>query len=144
MRLTNWRQRLMGPEGPVEQARAKHFAWKGNNCIAFAGRCVEAVTGENPYAPYDDACADEAEAMALLAENGCARIDDAAARFFPRHVEDDGSDAPGKARTGDLGIVERDGRRVLVVCLGPLCAAPGARSLMFSQRSELLSAFKVG
>ncbi len=136
MRLTDWRQRLMGREGPVECARTRPFSWKSHNCAAFGGRCVAAVTGENPYATYDEACASEDDANAILTKMGCTDIEDATAKHFPQI-------SPGEVQAGDLGIIERRGKKILVVCLGALCAAPGARGLMFHLRSELTAAFRV-
>lgn len=136
MRLTDWRQRLMGPDGPVELARTQPYAWGVNDCGQFAGRCVDAVTGSNPIAELVGSYSDEAGAMALLNDRGASDMEAAVATLFPR-IE------TGEVQSGDLGIVERRGKKILVVCLGVICAAPGARGLMFHMRSELTAAFRV-
>lgn len=140
MRVQNWRAAL---SNVVEAARAIPFVWGTNDCGQFPGRCVAAITGANPWAATAGTYSDEAGAMAILAAMGVDDMDGFAAHYLTRYVNDAGLDAPFMALTGDLGIVVRNGKKSLTVCLGAHCATPGIRCLMMVPRSEMIAAFKV-
>lgn len=120
------------------------FAWWSHDCGSFSlGKCVEAVTGANLFSDipkYDD----EAGGIAMMAGRGAADVEQFAALFFPKWTDEaPGNNAPQCARRGDIGVVDIDGRKILVVVTGAMCAAPGKRGIHYIPRTKMIAAFKV-
>ena len=73
-RLQNWPERL---GDVITQARADTFEWGRNDCVLFAARCVEAVTGEHPCPELIGAYSTRAGALAALASAGFSTLAEA-------------------------------------------------------------------
>lgn len=65
-RLPNWEQRLFAA---LDVWRSRVYACGPDDCCAFAGDCIEAVTGLTPYADYAGYTTPE-QARDALALNG--------------------------------------------------------------------------
>ena len=116
-RLQNWPERL---GDVITQARADTFEWGRNDCVLFAARCVEAVTGEHPCPELIGAYSTEAGALAALSGAGFSSL----AEAFAARV---GAERPVPfAQRGDLvvfggfvgGVVGLGGD--FAVCLDPV------------------------
>lgn len=113
-RLPDWSMRLQR----VVQARLREpFAWGGNDCCLFAADCVLACTGRDPAAGMRGAYRSERQALRLLRRFGGVE------GLAQAHLA--GEILPAMAQRGDVGLLEReDGRCVLVVCNGAQWLGP--------------------
>ena len=135
-RHVNWQRRL---SRVIEAARTKPHDWNGHCCASFAmKRCYFAVTGRLlPCNYFFRTYANKEEANEVLAQMGCADIEELVATFLERH------NAPGLIRRGDIGVIEDSGRKALVICTGARCFATGADCLVSVPRDRVIAAFKV-
>lgn len=140
MRVKHWRTRLFEV---IEEARGMNFVWGTNDCAQFAGRCIEAMTGTHPWPDLVGSYADEAGAVAKLAELNVIDVEGFAARYLPRITGATGADAPLLALDGDVGIIMQGCQKTLTICSGPRCIGPGVRHLMMVPRSRMICAFRV-
>ena len=134
-RLPDWQRRLIDV---VEASADTPFRWGTHDCILFGGRCVAAVTGEDPVADVIGTYAAPEEAAALLRERGYTGLEDMLTFHFERVP-------PAMARRGDLGIAIPAAGGGLAVCLGDRFAGPAEpRGLMRLPAASIASAFRVG
>jgi hypothetical protein len=136
-RHVNWQRRL---RRVIETAREKPHDWNGHCCASFAmKRCYFAVTGRLlPCNYFFKTYANDAEAAEVLAQMGCADIEDLAETFLERHT------APGLIRRGDIGVfLNASGQKVLCIWCGHLGAAPGTKTMIFVPRARIVASFKV-
>lgn len=66
-RLPDWQPRLYAF---LESRRQAAFSWGTNDCCLFCADAVMAMTGEDPASALRGSYADEAGALAILAEHG--------------------------------------------------------------------------
>lgn len=113
VRLENWPM-LLGRY--LKETKDKPFKWGENDCILFAAKGLEAITGQNLYAEYVYETEDQAKEI-LENHNGLAGL-------ISKHL------GPGhrnfkKAHRGDLvmmklpqptlGIVDDSGQRIAAI-----------------------------
>lgn len=104
MRKENWPNLL---SQYIEDCRKKPFKWGENDCILFAAKCIEALTGENLYDPYL-VYNDEIGANDLVKYNG------GLSEIVKKHL------GPGhrdhmKAIRGDLVMMKINGETIGIV-----------------------------
>jgi hypothetical protein len=135
-RHVEWPKRL---RRMVDAARTVEHSWGPHDCASFSlRRCYWAVTGRLPPINYfHKTYSDEAGADEVLAQMNCADIEEVAETFLERRAN------LADVERGDIGIVMDSGRKVLVVCYGAVCLAPGLRCLHIVPRSALIAAFEV-
>lgn len=116
-RLDGWQRRFVAV---TDEIRRKPFAWGSHDCgPAFAGRIVEALTGDDIAAPFRGKYDDAAGALRTLRETGFTDLADLVASLLPEIH-------PSRARKGDLAAFKDDspfgaslgivnGERVLVL-----------------------------
>jgi hypothetical protein len=133
MRKQGWEARL---RRTVALYRARAHDWAANNCAHLAGACVEAVSGDARLTALAHESADEAQAAAVMARLGAADLGGVLCTLFPEI-------APALAQRGDVGVIDDDGREVIVVVLGQIVAAPGLRCMAHLNRTKLKRAFRI-
>ena len=102
-RHENWPSLL---SAEIEASRRRPFAWGTNDCCQFVGRCVEAMTGENPAARWTGSCSTAAEAEGVLEGLGGGLLS-AWSAVLGATIR------PAFARRGDVVLI-RDGNNVIV------------------------------
>jgi hypothetical protein len=122
-RLPDWPERLAAL---VEARRHTPFAWGMHDCGLFAADAVLACTGTDPAAHLRGRYASEAEAEALLGEQGLYG--------FVRAIEAARGTtlcAVSLAQRGDTALVQLGNLLAMGVVLGDVVAAPGTNGLAF-------------
>lgn len=117
----------------VAAARARPFAWGGQDCATFARDWIEECTGERVFeAPYSDAMS----AARYVEEQGgmLAAVKRVLGEPMPNLA------AAGR---GDVALVSNAGREAMGVVVGEHVAAPGADGVLMSSRSAMIAAWVV-
>jgi hypothetical protein len=95
-RKFDWRTRLFAV---ISENRKREFCWGEWDCARFAAACVEAMTGEDFFAPYAGQYDDPlSSAKALIANGHHDLVSLASALFTECH--------PSMARVGDLAAID--------------------------------------
>lgn len=120
MRVPGWEDRL---RRVIIVDQHKPFAWGRHDCILFAARCIEAVTGEDPAAEHRGTYDSAIGAMRLLKALGFATPADAiGSRFEEVH--------PITCRSGDIvSYPMPEAGNVLGVVFGEQVVAPNTNAL---------------
>lgn len=130
-RFADWPTRL---NAYIEMRREWPFAWHTNDCSSFAAKAVEAITGQDVFAPWA-AYADAASAIRLVQSAG--GVDRIADRVLGQRI------GAAFAQRGDVVLIETEARPSLAVCLGGICAAPGLDKLEFLPMGGALCGWRV-
>jgi len=134
-RLPDWRSRLYQL---IAEYESVPFEFGSNDCALWAGRVVKAVTG-------DDVCA-EYIGRYKTAIGGYRAFKKATG--FASHIEYVESaleQVPSSfAQAGDLGFVETDQGRAIVVLLGSFAAGIGQAGIVRYQLENITDCFKLG
>lgn len=131
MRLPDWPTLL---QDEIAAGAARPWAWGSHDCLQFAARCVEAITGEDLAAQFG-AYTDERGAAQLLAEHGGVEglltiaLGDPVARLL--------------ARRGDVVTTTLTGRTTAGICLGPVCVFAAAEGVEFASLEVIESVWRV-
>lgn len=114
------------------------FAWgrRANDCISFAGQAVHALTGDDVLARCGHDWATRRGALRVLAAVGGRA---AAADLMLTRLK-----SPGLAQRGDVGLVETEAFRALVVVEGHTLVGPGVSGLVRLPRSAMSLAWSAG
>lgn len=112
---------------PFEWGPDKH------DCFAFPGAAVEALTGDNPIARCGRSWSSARGAHAVLRRLGgvAAAVDTVLPRL----------ESPAFAHRGDVGMVEGDGRQMLVVFEGQTVVGAAPQGLFRLPRSAVTVAW---
>lgn len=136
-RLWDWSERL---EEVVRAHRACAFAWGQADCLMFAGRCVEAVRGDNPAEQFRGTYDDEKGAAKVLLKLGARNAPDVLAGMFPQK-------AMGEASRGDLAVLREptaeDPFGAIGVVLGAVIAGYGPDGLHLLPLTDAVRIFEV-
>lgn len=108
MRRNDWPQRLAEF---IESTHAEPFCYGSHDCCMFAGRAVEAMTGENPTLQWN--YSNEIGAKRLLARKGGLVQMLSETLGIPIH--------PSEAGRGDVVLAELDLGPSVGICLGRMC-----------------------
>lgn len=112
-----WRDRF---DALVAERMSTPYAWGVHDCCLWTADCALATTGVDHAAAWRGTYSDAAGAMRLLAElGGLAALAGRAGYPIP----------PLTCATGDIGIVEHDGRQSLAVCAGPVWLVAASQGL---------------
>lgn len=130
-RFSDWPDRLIAF---IDARAGQPFAWGPNDCCTYAADGVAAITGEDPMPELRGAYADAAGALRLIAEKPLR--DRLGEKFETMPL--------GRARRGDVAIVEQEGRDVVMIVEGATLVGPGAEGAVRVPRTAMLAAFKVG
>jgi hypothetical protein len=130
-RRRDWQERFAAL---VSQRMVAPFAWGVNDCCTFAGDVVHAITGADVLAPDLRAHRTEREALRSLQNHG-----DIIALTTERLGE---PVPPAYATTGDIVLVQVNGRDALAACNGAGGLMPGPNGLVAI--AETLLCWKVG
>jgi hypothetical protein len=135
-RLKGWEQRLAA----YFKARAREpHVWGRNDCALFAAGAIEAMTGEDPGAPFRGQYVDEAGARRVLASLGCSQLAELPERMGLEPI------LPSDAQRGDLVFVEGRHGPVFAVQWLPAPVGPGPRGLThIDPRDATLAAWRIG
>lgn len=115
----------------LEAVRAQPFAWGTNDCVTFAARSVRVLTGRNPLKGI---ARWQTEGSALLALARAGGIDAAVSGVL--------AEVPlALAHRGDVGLVEDERGRYLMVIEATTLVGPGIEGLMHLPRTRLLRAW---
>lgn len=129
-RVPGWEERL---QAVIVAAVGRPFQWHEHDCCRFAARCVQAITGANPFEPFEWTYATALQAARVLRRHGgVAGVCDSflGARQLPR-----------LARRGDVVLAAQG---ALAVCVGSRAIAPGAGGLMDVAMCDWINSWKVG
>lgn len=116
-RHRDWQSRL---QACLAERRARPFAWGSHDCCLFVCDAVLSMTGHDPAADVRG-YRTERQAVRLVKQLGGMRAI-GAARFGVEIV-------PALAQTGDVALIELDGRESLALCGGGHWIAPGLDQL---------------
>ena len=114
--------------------RAQPFAWGSNDCALFASDWVLAATGTDPAAAFRGYRTAQEAARLVSEHGGLAAIATAALGPPIRAMY---------AITGDIVLVDLDGRETLGVCNGQTVLGPGPDGLAVGTIDLALQAWKV-
>jgi hypothetical protein len=135
-RRYDWRTRLFTV---IAENRSREFIWGEWDCARFSAACVEAMTGEDFFAPYsgqyDDAMS---SAKALVASGHRDLVSLASSLFTECH--------PSMARVGDLAAIDcgDDGYALCVVLGDHLGCITPAHGYGILPRDNAVIAWRVG
>jgi len=137
MRLPDWEPRL---RAAIMDARPKLGAWGTNDCGTFVlVDCVTAVLGTSPLSQYVgtyDTAEGAAELVNQLTDGGGFDMEALARKYFA-------AKEPATAIDGDIGVVELQSIKTLVIVHGACVFAPGERCQARLPRTALIAAFGV-
>lgn len=135
MRVEGWELRL---GGVFDQWRDAPFEWGTHDCVLFAARCVEAVTGENPCPGLEGTYTTQAGALAALSAAGYADLAEAfeAAVGAPRPVL--------FARRGDIVLTDPFVSAVVDLTGETIVGLDPVAGFTFAPLRSAISAFTVG
>jgi len=126
-RVNGWEQRL-----DAVLADSRPFVWRESDCCTFVARCVDAITGSDPSAPYR--YVDAFGAGRILRRYG--GIEGVANKCF-------GTSKPALcAARGDVVMVDAP-QRMLGICAGHLIAVQGAQGVEYMPLSAGLMAWGI-
>lgn len=113
------------------------FEYGKNDCVLFAARCVDAMTGSNwlVFVRETAGCRDEATSKSFIESEGS--IEDGITRRFGDPV------LPLAARRGDLCLINTPWGPGLGICIGTEVLAPGENGLVKTPLSSALKAWRV-
>ena len=129
MRIDGWPDRL---HAVCMEWWLRPFAWGSADCVSFARRCVEAVTGADPIAGME--WIDEKSALRSIQAVGGLQ-----AWLDEHYLQVD----PARALRGDLGLMAQGDRVILNVCTGAGWAAPSDVGLAITPLDEIEKAWRV-
>jgi hypothetical protein len=96
MRLSDWETRL---SDYISLKRSEPFEYGSNDCCAFAAGAVQAISGEDFYAPYRGQYSTEFGALRALQEIGQGDVEKTIDALFPEI-------GIGHAQRGDLAFFD--------------------------------------
>lgn len=131
-RLRDWGERL---ELEIAASRHRPFSWVDHDCVAFAARCVHAITGELPLPPRALHYSTARQAQRMLRTFGGIR--GLAAQYLGAEIP------PLLAQPGDVGLFMEGELEAFCVEAGGVWLAPGADGLRTLQPSTILTAWRV-
>lgn len=133
-RLPDWKTRL---DALIAAANRAPWAWGNHDCLAFAAKVVEAVTGEDLFEPYRGRYHDEAGAAALVPD---------VAQFMRNLAERQGwpEISAQEAQDGDLAIFERGSVPLVGAIYGSMVFPRSPRGLRTVSRFMASNAWAVG
>jgi hypothetical protein len=132
-RFRDWATRL---DAFLSSRSTVPFAWASNDCCIFSADAVLAETGYDPAHDLRGTYRNMVEAVAVLhIHGGVERL--AACRLGE-------SVAIERARVGDVGLVDDDGRATLALCVGTGWVAPGDEGLKRVPLKMATRAWRVG
>lgn len=134
-RLPNWRSRLYNL---ISESESTPFKYGTHDCAIFAGKIVEAITGEDHYTVF--------EGKYKTGKGGFRKLK--AATGFANHIDLITSTYEkipvAFAREGDLGFVDTDEGDSVVTMLGSFAAGLGGDGIVRFPIEQVKTAFKVG
>lgn len=132
-RRNDWRARL---HAEITASQTRPFEWGSNDCALFAMRCVEAMTDENPAAPFAGTYKTARGAAAVIKRAGHADLVEFAAAYFePIHT--------CQANTGDIAAVQTDDGPALGIVSRDRIHVMRQDGLGTVSRSDAIAAFRV-
>lgn len=132
-RRSDWRTRL---NAELDASARRPFEWGSNDCALFAMRCVEAMTGRNPAAPYAGKYKTARGAMGVIRRAGHdSLVGFAAAHFLAIH--------PSAANVGDVAAVQTERGPALGIFGSDRIHTMGASGMGTVPRGDAIAAFKV-
>jgi len=132
-RRKDWRT---GLNAELAASARRPFEWGSNDCALFAMRCVEAMTGYNPAAPYAGKYKTARGAMGVIRRAGHTDLAAfAAAHFAAIH--------PSAANVGDVAAVSTHEGPALGIFGGARIHTMGASGMGTVPRSAAIAAFRV-
>lgn len=131
MRRPDWPQRL---DAYIAESRTTPFAYGRHDCCWFAGKAVEAMTGENPMHAFSYRNRLGAERMIRRA----GTLDALVHRALGEPVH------PAQAGRGDVVIADLELGATVGVCLGDVCAfATDPVGIVFRPREAIRAAWRI-
>lgn len=119
------------------EARAEPFVWGGADCLDFAGRVAQAITGRNPANHLKGTYNSPLSARRVMKENGWETMGDVAASLYEEIPVAD-------ARAGDWAeILNGDGSETIGVFSGSMIGAKTELGVGQVPRSRARRAFRV-
>jgi hypothetical protein len=132
MRFPDWRERF---HAELDAARDRPLAYGVHDCLQFPAKCVLAMTGVDPAAPFGEYSTELGAAKLMAQYGGIAGI---LTHAFGPAV------APNWARAGDIIVATIDGLETGGMCNGTNCAfvmIPGG--LSFRPREVIQQAWRI-
>jgi len=133
-RLPDWPERL---ELVLDAHRDAPFEWGENDCLLFAGRAIEAVTGDNPAQAVQGTYSTARGATKALWARGFKNVGDALADLYPEI-------SPAMAQRGDLAVVTEGEMTAAGVVVGERVAVLAPAGLAWVDLVSARRAFQVG
>jgi hypothetical protein len=134
-RRDGWEAALWEVLESAREAAFSHDPEQGLDCVRFAARCIEAVTGETVETPPYSS---DRAALRLLAGGGLEALVDQA---LPNRV------GVGEAQRGDVVLLpsaEPELPAALGVCVGEHAASVGPQGFVALPMTEATAAWRVG
>lgn len=117
IRLPDWEPRFASV---LAYHQKLPFVYGGNDCMIFAGHCIEALTGEDLYSDHLGKYATADESKAYLKSLSFA----SSTAFFNSFLE---QKEPAYCQRGDI-ILDSEGW--IAVCIGATAVSPGEMGLI--------------
>lgn len=135
-RYPDWDQRFY--TAAVSDRDLEH-SWGSNDCVTFAAKCVEALTGADIIEDVRGRYRSKSGALRIMKKLGFEDLGDLVASRLPE-IE------PSCAWRGDIVLCDGSHHEgdFLAVAYGTSCVAPGPNGLVHAPRSQIKRAFAVG
>ena len=135
MRVDNWQSELVAA---VRYARDRPFAWGSHDCAMFAGGCIAAITGADPFAVQRDIYSTEKGAARVIKRLPGGTLEAAADDLFGKQI------GVNYAATGDLVLHDTPAGPAFGICVGVQFAGAGqSGGVVFGAMADALAAWRV-
>lgn len=134
-RLPDWHSRIFAL---IADYQSLPFQWGQNDCAIWAGRVIEAVTGEDFYSAFVGKYSTKIGGFRVFkkATGHKSHIHYIQANFTAVQ--------PSFAQVGDLGLVATDDGQAVALIAGEFLIAVGEHGLERLPLTDLISAFRIG
>jgi hypothetical protein len=132
-RLDDWADRL---KAAIEAKAHEPHSWGDNDCALFAADVIEAMTGVDIAKDFRGKYTTEIGAARMLKKAGFSSLSELGNSMLE-------SVPPSFARRGDIVIMPGELGDYFAVCLGHVCAGPGASGVIYDRRTLSKEAFSV-